>query len=220
MTWVLPDPGRRAGRCLGCSPPWPATTTCRRTASSSPTTARTSPRPPCGRRRSSGGRRGWRSCACCRRSRAFGSQYRRGQQLDVMMKRHHPEEPHWYLAVIGSDPTYRGGGYGKALMGPDWPARTPGSPGVPGIQQSRQRAVLRAVRVRGRRRVGAADDGPTMWAMWRHNRAERSAPGVLGAQPGATASNRVRSRMAPSRRMPSSGTSGTRSSRTQLGRPS
>jgi len=24
------------------------------------------------------------------------------------MKRVHPEEPHWYLAVIGSDPTVRG----------------------------------------------------------------------------------------------------------------
>ena len=33
-----------------------------------------------------------------------------------MMKKHHPEEPHWYLAVIGSDPTVRGGGFGQALM--------------------------------------------------------------------------------------------------------
>mgnify|MGYP003734231121 FL=1 len=28
----------------------------------------------------------------------------------------HPEEPHWYLAVIGSDPTVRGSGFGQALM--------------------------------------------------------------------------------------------------------
>ena len=32
------------------------------------------------------------------------------------MKEHHPEEPHWYLAVLGSDPTVRGGGFGRALM--------------------------------------------------------------------------------------------------------
>jgi GNAT superfamily N-acetyltransferase len=32
------------------------------------------------------------------------------------MKRHHPEEPHWYLATIGSDPTVRGKGFGQALM--------------------------------------------------------------------------------------------------------
>lgn len=40
----------------------------------------------------------------------------RGQQLTELMKEHHPEEPHWYLAVIGSDPTVRGGGFGQALM--------------------------------------------------------------------------------------------------------
>jgi ribosomal protein S18 acetylase RimI-like enzyme len=33
-----------------------------------------------------------------------------------LMKEHHPEEPHWYLGVIGSDPTVRGGGFGHGLM--------------------------------------------------------------------------------------------------------
>ena len=28
----------------------------------------------------------------------------------------HPEEPHWYLAIIGSDPDVRGKGFGNALM--------------------------------------------------------------------------------------------------------
>ena len=32
------------------------------------------------------------------------------------MKAVHPEEPHWYLAIIGSDPEARGGGFGSALM--------------------------------------------------------------------------------------------------------
>jgi GNAT superfamily N-acetyltransferase len=40
----------------------------------------------------------------------------RGQQMTELMKEHHPEEPHWYLAVIGSDPSVRGGGFGQALM--------------------------------------------------------------------------------------------------------
>src|SRR5690348_5944776 len=41
----------------------------------------------------------------------------RGQAaLLELMKRHHPEEPHWYLAVIGSDVTVRGKGYGQVLM--------------------------------------------------------------------------------------------------------
>jgi predicted N-acetyltransferase YhbS len=47
---------------------------------------------------------------------AMGAAVRRGMAADELMKRCHPEEPHWYLAAIGSDPTVRGGGYGQALM--------------------------------------------------------------------------------------------------------
>lgn len=48
--------------------------------------------------------------------RTFG--YRAAGARDVieLMKRHHPEEPHWYLAVIGSDTAVRGKGFGQALM--------------------------------------------------------------------------------------------------------
>jgi ribosomal protein S18 acetylase RimI-like enzyme len=41
---------------------------------------------------------------------------RKLNQLLELMKRHHPEEPHWYLAVIGSDPAVRGKGFGQVLM--------------------------------------------------------------------------------------------------------
>jgi ribosomal protein S18 acetylase RimI-like enzyme len=47
---------------------------------------------------------------------AFGRALRRGQQAEELMQRNHPEEPHWYLAVIGSDPEVRGTGQGQALM--------------------------------------------------------------------------------------------------------
>lgn len=47
---------------------------------------------------------------------AMGRRTRRGMTIADLMKEHHPEEPHWYLAVIGSDPTVRGGGFGHALM--------------------------------------------------------------------------------------------------------
>lgn len=46
----------------------------------------------------------------------FGKAVRRGMQVSELMKRSHPDEPHWYLAVIGSDPQVRGGGFGHALM--------------------------------------------------------------------------------------------------------
>lgn len=47
---------------------------------------------------------------------AFGTSLGRGLEADELMKKNHPEEPHWYLAVIGSDPAVRGKGFGQALM--------------------------------------------------------------------------------------------------------
>ena len=47
---------------------------------------------------------------------AFGASLRKGLELTEMMKDVHPEEPHWYLAIIGSDPNVRGKGFGQALM--------------------------------------------------------------------------------------------------------
>lgn len=48
--------------------------------------------------------------------RAFGLGVRRGMAVEERMSAVHPEEPHWYLAIIGSDPTVRGKGFGNALM--------------------------------------------------------------------------------------------------------
>lgn len=47
---------------------------------------------------------------------AFGNSLRRGLIVEEMMKAVHPEEPHWYLAIIGSDPDVRGKGFGQVLM--------------------------------------------------------------------------------------------------------
>jgi ribosomal protein S18 acetylase RimI-like enzyme len=32
------------------------------------------------------------------------------------MAKFHPEEPHWYLPLIGTDPARQGSGYGSALL--------------------------------------------------------------------------------------------------------
>jgi GNAT superfamily N-acetyltransferase len=47
---------------------------------------------------------------------AFGTSLRRGLIADEVMKANHPEEPHWYLAIIGTDPDVRGMGFGNVLM--------------------------------------------------------------------------------------------------------
>jgi ribosomal protein S18 acetylase RimI-like enzyme len=48
--------------------------------------------------------------------RAFRGRLGAARGVADQMKAAHPEEPHWYLATIGSDPAVRGGGYGAALM--------------------------------------------------------------------------------------------------------
>lgn len=48
--------------------------------------------------------------------RVFGFRSAMGRAAQEVMKNAHPEEPHWYLATIGSDPMVRGKGFGQALM--------------------------------------------------------------------------------------------------------
>jgi ribosomal protein S18 acetylase RimI-like enzyme len=48
--------------------------------------------------------------------RVFGLRSTKAREVQEVMKRAHPEEPHWYLAAIGSDPSVRGQGFGQALM--------------------------------------------------------------------------------------------------------
>ena len=42
----------------------------------------------------------------------------RGDLFTVLeqMAKYHPDEPHWYLPLIGVDPAHQGKGYGAALM--------------------------------------------------------------------------------------------------------
>jgi GNAT superfamily N-acetyltransferase len=37
-------------------------------------------------------------------------------QVFQQMSSYHPQEPHWYLPLIGVDPLYQGGGIGSALL--------------------------------------------------------------------------------------------------------
>src|SRR3569833_2485864 len=46
----------------------------------------------------------------------FRSRAQKGQEVAELMKKVHPEEPHWYLFAIKNDTTVRGAGFGQALM--------------------------------------------------------------------------------------------------------
>ena len=95
----------------------------------------------------------------------------RGQALDAAMKKTHPEEPHWYLAVIGSDPTVRGQGYGQALMhaGLD---RCDAEHAPAYLESSNPDNVPYYQRfgfeVTGE--IVLPDGGPKLWPMWRRPR--------------------------------------------------
>jgi GNAT superfamily N-acetyltransferase len=93
-----------------------------------------------------------------------------GEVLELM-KEQHPEEPHWYLAVIGSDTTVRGKGYGQALMrsrldrvdAEHAPAYLESSKpeNVPYYQRFGFEVTGEIVLPHG---------GPTLWPMWRKPR--------------------------------------------------
>jgi ribosomal protein S18 acetylase RimI-like enzyme len=49
--------------------------------------------------------------------RTGSAQFRKdGAAVFEQMGRYHPQEPHWYLPIIGVDPFHQGMGYGSALM--------------------------------------------------------------------------------------------------------
>jgi ribosomal protein S18 acetylase RimI-like enzyme len=102
---------------------------------------------------------------------AFGKTLERGLTVTELMKRSHPEEPHWYLAVIGSDPSTRGQGFGQALMRSRLD-RVDAEHAPAYLESSNPDNVPYYERfgfeVTGE--LMLPDGGPTMWCMWRRPR--------------------------------------------------
>lgn len=100
--------------------------------------------------------------------RVFGLHSARARAVQELMKRVHPEEPHWYLAAIGSDPAVRGHGFGQALMrsrldrcdAEHCPAYLEST--KPGNVPYYERFGFTVTR-----EIVLPEGGPTMWAMWR-----------------------------------------------------
>lgn len=102
---------------------------------------------------------------------AMGRHVGRGMGMTELMKKHHPEEPHWYLAVIGSDPDVRGAGLGQVLMRSRLDrCDTEGAPAY--LESTKEENVPYYMRfgfdVTGE--ITIPDGGPTMWQMWRNPR--------------------------------------------------
>ncbi|WP_280450405.1 GNAT family N-acetyltransferase [Nocardia cyriacigeorgica] len=104
-------------------------------------------------------------------ARAMGTRLLAGKRIGDIMTARHPEEPHWYLAVIGSDPAQRGHGYGHALMSKRLDRCD--SELVPAYLESSNESNIGYYQRFGFEitdTITIPGGGPTLWAMWRSPR--------------------------------------------------
>jgi ribosomal protein S18 acetylase RimI-like enzyme len=90
--------------------------------------------------------------------------------LNHMEKQHPDDRPHWYLAVIGTDPAHQGQGVGSALI--EHVTSRCDAEGVPAfLESSKERNVPFYAR-HGFVETGAYQlpGGPKLWPMWREPR--------------------------------------------------
>lgn len=84
------------------------------------------------------------------------------------MEKVHPREPHWYLAILGTDPQHQGKGIGGALLGPV--LERCDTEGMPAYLESSKEANVPYYERFGWRVTGELTlpkDGPTLYLMWR-----------------------------------------------------
>jgi len=97
----------------------------------------------------------------------FHSRAEQTKTLGRLMEEAHPEEPHWYLMVIGSDPSVRGAGFGQALMGSRLDRCD--AERAPAYLEASEASLVPYYNRFGFEQIGKIDtpDGPTMIPMWR-----------------------------------------------------
>lgn len=102
--------------------------------------------------------------------RAIGPRLPRALRGLGVMEKAHPHEPHWYLAILGTDPPQQGKGVGAAVMAPVL-ARCDGEGFGAYLESSKPENVPYYERF-GFRVTGQIDlpDGPPLWPMWRDPR--------------------------------------------------
>jgi ribosomal protein S18 acetylase RimI-like enzyme len=86
----------------------------------------------------------------------------------AMMDKHHPDDrPHWYLAVLGTDPDSQGKGLGSAVMQPV--LERCDNEGVGAYLESSKEANIAFYSRHGFEVTGEVHlpEGPPLWPMWR-----------------------------------------------------
>lgn len=87
-----------------------------------------------------------------------------------LVEKVHPKEPHWYLAVLGTDPEYQGKGIGSALMAPVLSKCD--EEGVPAYLESSKERNIPFYERHGFKVTNELQikNGPSLWPMWRDPR--------------------------------------------------
>ena len=95
-------------------------------------------------------------------------------QVMNVVESYHPDQPHWYLQAVGTDPPKQGNGFGGAVIRSQ--LANADASGLPSYLETSKVANIRIYRsfgfeVRGEFRL---PDGPCVWPMWREGRELRT----------------------------------------------
>jgi ribosomal protein S18 acetylase RimI-like enzyme len=99
---------------------------------------------------------------------AFGTRLPASLEVERKVEAQHPQQPHWYLSVIGTDPASQGKGIGNALI--RQVTDRCDQEGLPAYLESSKAENVPFYRRYGFEVTGETvlgDDGPTIWFMWR-----------------------------------------------------
>jgi GNAT superfamily N-acetyltransferase len=99
---------------------------------------------------------------------AFRTRVPASVRVMELMEKHHPEEPHWYLMLIGSDPAVRGTGFGHALMRSRLDrCDAEGSPAYLENSNPKNESYYLRFGFEIMGEIKLPDGGPPLWPMWR-----------------------------------------------------
>lgn len=106
-------------------------------------------------------------------TRLFGLHLPRSLSALSVVDKVHPREPHWYLALLGTDPDHQGHGLGSAVLRPVLDlCDEDGTPAY--LESSKEHNVpfyeRHGFEVTGQIHMGRGGSGPPMWTMWRDPR--------------------------------------------------
>jgi len=105
---------------------------------------------------------------------AFGRRLPIALRSLALIEKHHPKEPHWYLAVLGTAPHRQGTGVGSALLQPVLDRCD--EEGLPAYLESSKESNLAFYHRHGfevTEKLNLPGGGPPVWGMWRAAHATR-----------------------------------------------